>query len=467
MHVVNVRPAPVSYRRRPPIGALIGLLLAFAATHAHAQQTVIYGEDIPVFEPAPGEYYVHPRIVGLPELAGTEGPSTPPGWADKRGAFGIGANSTLGGANGITTRLWTSGIFGIQLTLSYPPQFEDQRISIATVPRDGLDELAQIFAAELIGAGGGTDSDVALIDGPTGTAVPIPFNLGIASHPWLAIDPATGTLLLVNQSTEDPDGEDNDGCLFGTGFLVEYDGTISVSVDPFRINDFTFGNILFGCAGFTVWFNEGVSEGRFVVVWESYGSPGDDDQLSSIQARVLATDGTPIGGQFQVNTVTTGFQSKPVIVGFTNGGFVILWQSDASLGNDDSLTSIQARLFGPDGVPLGPEFQVNNEILGFQYDVTAAEMIDGDFIVAWTDYQVSNADIAARRFANDGTPRGDQFRVNTITSGEQEYPSVAALGKTFMVAWTHAGNIYMNGNWILFADDFETADTSGWAGTTP
>ena len=55
------------------------------------------------------------------------------------------------------------------------------------------------------------------------------------------------------------------------------------------------------------------SQGNFVVVWTSYGSSGTDTDLSSIQAQRYDASGTPEGGQFQVNSYTTYYQSEPVV----------------------------------------------------------------------------------------------------------------------------------------------------------
>src|SRR5262245_62009212 len=52
-------------------------------------------------------------------------------------------------------------------------------------------------------------------------------------------------------------------------------------------------------------------DGGFLVVWAGTNGPGDDTDGPSIQARRFDSYGAPIGDQFQVNTLTTGYQSRP------------------------------------------------------------------------------------------------------------------------------------------------------------
>ena len=81
-------------------------------------------------------------------------------------------------------------------------------------------------------------------------------------------------------------------------------------------------------------------DGDFVVVWESDGSPGNDTSSSSIQGQRFAADGNPLGAQFQVNKYTTSRQDSPAVAKGPGGKFVVVWESNGSLGGDTSATSI-------------------------------------------------------------------------------------------------------------------------------
>src|SRR5687767_8266551 len=55
----------------------------------------------------------------------------------------------------------------------------------------------------------------------------------------------------------------------------------------------------------------GASDGSFIVVWNALNSPGNDSDEYSVQARRYDADGVPLGPQFQVNAYTTSGQFRP------------------------------------------------------------------------------------------------------------------------------------------------------------
>jgi hypothetical protein len=177
--------------------------------------------------------------------------------------------------------------------------------------------------------------------------------------------------------------------------------------------------------------------GRFVAAWSSYGTPGTDNGLS-IQARRYAASGTPAAGQFQVNTYTTGDQTEPdIAVAESDGRFVVVWTSEVSVGNDSEGTSIQGRLFNATGTPIST-FQVNNLTANDQTQPAVAMAPGGSFVVAWKSYTDGDqSGIQARRFSSGGSPAASQFLVNAYTTGVQGEPDVAVDPQgRFVVAWT-------------------------------
>ena len=181
--------------------------------------------------------------------------------------------------------------------------------------------------------------------------------------------------------------------------------------------------------------------GGFVVVWRSDASPADDASGSSIAGRRFAGDGAPLGGQFQVNSYTTGEQDQPAVAAAAGGGFVVVWRSDgASAGGDADGTSVAGRRFAGDGAPLGSQFQVNGYATGAQESPDAVFASDGGFAVVWQSQgspgnDADGASIALRAFDPDGTPRGNQAQVNSHTPGDQERPVLARQGDDLAVIW--------------------------------
>jgi len=123
------------------------------------------------------------------------------------------------------------------------------------------------------------------------------------------------------------------------------------------------------------------ADGRFVVAWDQYvpNAPSADDE---VRARRFAADGTPIGDELQVNTYTTGVQRRPAVASDAAGNFVVVWRAYGNLDGDDS--GVFGRGFASDGAPLGTEFQVNVHTAGDQRFQTIAANAGGEFIVAWT-----------------------------------------------------------------------------------
>jgi hypothetical protein len=190
----------------------------------------------------------------------------------------------------------------------------------------------------------------------------------------------------------------------------------------------------------------GLAGGGFVVTWTSSGSGAGDTSGTSLQARLFAGDGTPLAGELQVNSYTTGDQLASAVAAGSTGDFVVVWQSSGSSGVDTSFTSVQGQRFSAAGEPQGAQFEVNGYTTGYQSLPEVAKDPNADFVVAWQSAGSSGTDangtsIQDRRFSADGTPLGGQFQVNSYTTGNQLRPSVAAgVPGGFVVAWTSAGS---------------------------
>jgi hypothetical protein len=161
--------------------------------------------------------------------------------------------------------------------------------------------------------------------------------------------------------------------------------------------------------------------GDFVVTWAGYNRDGSSQ---GIFARLYAAGGAAQGGAFQVNT-TAGYQLEYASVAMNaSGSFVVTW---ASNGQDGSGWGIFAQLFAASGAPLGGNFQVNTYTTGDQRYPWVAIDNAGDFVITWSSYgeDGSGWGIFAQRFYRTGAPNGYEFQVNTTTAGNQMYSKVA------------------------------------------
>ena len=236
----------------------------------------------------------------------------------------------------------------------------------------------------------------------------------------------------------------------------------------FQINTYTtsaqaFPDIAFG------------DDGDFIVVWASYGSGGDDSDGFSIQGRRFASNGAPVGEDFQINSLTLFHQIDPAVAFGDDDDFVVVWRGWA----DGSYGSIQGQRFASDGSFVGGEFQVNTYTTYTQWSPEVAVRPGGDFLVVWTSEgsngpDTSSGSIQLQYYAADGSPVGGETLVNTVTGGGQSWPSIALdPDGDFVIAWgsqtsagtdQYLGSIQKTPAKLIFADGFESGDTSAWNG---
>jgi len=122
--------------------------------------------------------------------------------------------------------------------------------------------------------------------------------------------------------------------------------------------------------------------GDFVVAWDArpYNGPSPSPGQEILVRRVSATNG-PLGESTRVNSYTAGKQDAPSIAVDRKGNFLVVWQSQ---DQDGSGTGIFGQRFAADGSSVGGEFQVNSYTTGEQHAPSVAAGNVGDFIVSWT-----------------------------------------------------------------------------------
>ncbi len=211
--------------------------------------------------------------------------------------------------------------------------------------------------------------------------------------------------------------------------------------------------------------------GSFVVVWMSSG--GQDGSGDGVFGQRFNSAGTPVGSEFQVNSYTTGSQQRPAVAVDGSGNFVVVWSSS---GGDGSFSGVFGQLFTVGGSPVGGNFQVNTYTTNNQFAATVAADDSGEFVVAWGSpgQDGGGYGVFGQRFgAAGGTPVGSEFRINRTTAGDQGAPAVAAAGAgEFVVAFVSDGqdgsSLGVFGQRLpasAFFGDFEVAPPF-WSDTT-
>ncbi|HJP21681.1 MAG TPA: hypothetical protein QF861_08995, partial [Alphaproteobacteria bacterium] len=225
------------------------------------------------------------------------------------------------------------------------------------------------------------------------------------------------------------DGSDQ---LYGVETLRFEDGDIAVSMSngEFQVNTYTTGDQQkLQPASYVA----ALSDGGFVVTWESQGQDGDG---YGVYAQRYDSSGNAAGDEFQVNTYATNDQKYPSVAALSDGGFVVAWTSD---GQDGSGHGIYAQRYDASGNAEGSEFQVNSNAAIKQEVPSVAKLLDGGFVVTWHSWPDQDGSLYAvhgQRYDADGTAIGGEFLVNTHTASSQVNSFVAALSDGgFVVTW--------------------------------
>jgi len=204
----------------------------------------------------------------------------------------------------------------------------------------------------------------------------------------------------------------------------------------FQVNTYTTSNQQYPSVA-------GLSDGKFVVVWESNGQDGDS---YGIYGQMYNADGTEYLSEFQVNTYITRVQKFPSVAGLSDGKFVVVWESGSTSPpyQDGNGYGVYGQIFNADGTKYLSEFQVNTYTRDSQYNPSVADLSDGKFVVTWASYGGQDGDLTGvygQMYNANGTKFLSEFQVNTYTIGSQYQPSIAGLSDgRFVVTWVGAGD---------------------------
>jgi hypothetical protein len=224
---------------------------------------------------------------------------------------------------------------------------------------------------------------------------------------------------------------DCDGSLLDVGELcddgnsVRWDGCTDCRYLEFQVNTWTTDDQSWPSI-------VSLSNGGFVVVWVSYGQDGS---YFGVYGQRFDSNGNKVGSEFYVNTWTTTDQVCPSITSLSNGGFVVVWQSDEQ---DGSFIGVYGQRFDSSGNKVGSEFQVNTWTTDWQDSPSITTLSNGGFVVVWqSDGQDGSWDgVYGQRFDPNGNKVGREFQVNTWTTDDQENPSITSLSNGgFVVVW--------------------------------
>ncbi len=168
------------------------------------------------------------------------------------------------------------------------------------------------------------------------------------------------------------------------------------------------------------------ADGGFVVAWTEDAANGE------VFGRRFDAETTPLGGAFPMNADTAPSRFDSSIARDASGRFVVVWTE----GNAEQ---IRGRRFASDGTPLGGDFEVSTSTPDYVAYPFVASDPSGNFAVVWRASAGGNRDVIARRFDSHGAPLGNEFTVNAFTSGDQRPWGIAMSKSGLVVTWMGDG----------------------------
>ncbi|KAJ6251322.1 dystroglycan-related [Anaeramoeba flamelloides] len=171
-------------------------------------------------------------------------------------------------------------------------------------------------------------------------------------------------------------------------YMRIYDETGNVIKDETRVNTYTTSNQYISDVA-------GLSNGGFVVAWRSENQDGSS---FGVFFQVYDSSGNKVGSEQQANSYYSNAQQRVQVEGLPNGLFVVVWDS---YGNTPtSLTDVYARVYDNDGNSMEDEFLVNPEsdrANVAQYNPYVSVVGTDRFVITWTeDPSKSDMDVMAQ-----------------------------------------------------------------------
>jgi hypothetical protein len=231
---------------------------------------------------------------------------------------------------------------------------------------------------------------------PAGDAVGAELQIGTLTRPGgapvVAGDDAGGFVVVWSAQGTGSGGIDIVGRRFGPGAVP--------LGSEFTVNAITSGNQLDPVVALT-------PVGRSLAVWTSTVASGG----TGISGRAFDAAGNPSGAEFQVAPAAAGMQLAPAVAANGLGTALVVWHSR---GQDGSAEGVYGRRFAITGSPLGGEFRVNTFTTGIQAFPAVGALDDGGFVVAWesTDGRDgAGPGLFAQRYDALGAPFQAELRV--------------------------------------------------------
>jgi hypothetical protein len=182
---------------------------------------------------------------------------------------------------------------------------------------------------------------------------------------------------------------------------------------------------------------------------------------ADIRANWIDGDGTRSAGEYALTDARPGQRGPPDVAMNGSGRAAVVYRTD---GQDGDAGGIYTLVIDPQRAILGGEFLVNTDTTGDQNQPALAASDAGDLVVSYiTSSSTPPVQVMYRRIADDGAALSSELTVNT-TEGTNTDPAVArnAAGLTNVVWQNNADSVwsrYFDGSDVALGAIFQVNQT--------
>ena len=171
------------------------------------------------------------------------------------------------------------------------------------------------------------------------------------------------------------------------------------------------------------------SNGGFLVIWNNHvNAAGENDD---IYGQYYAADGSPIGSNVKMNTLTAGNQSYPDVTVLADDKQIVTWDSS-------TLGGIGYQAFNANRTVLGSEMNVLYASDQYQWYPAITTLIDDASVLVWNCQQAQQyvVKICAQLLTSTGQKNGSPFVANNNLLVSVAWPTVVGLDNgNFVIVW--------------------------------
>jgi len=176
-----------------------------------------------------------------------------------------------------------------------------------------------------------------------------------------------------------------------------------------------------------------LADGGFLVVWTA----------TEVHGRRFNADFNPVSNDFDINTLTTGTETQTDVTVHEDGQVLVVWTDQEDKAE---VTEIRGRLFSQNLIAQGSDFRINSLIAGTQNNPRTANYGTGGFFVVWQSDASAGDDnsppgIEGRIATGSDQFAGPEFQLNQWTSGKQQFPGIGGKNDRVAVGWDSSTNV--------------------------